>query len=108
LNDSYFMQPSEQAVINNDNNIQIRKDINTETELAWKNNLFVFDKTSLDAALRQIARWYDIEVSYEDKVPPKRFVGEISRNTSLQEVLKIFELSGVYFKVDGKKLTVLK
>jgi hypothetical protein len=57
--------------------------------------------------MRQIARWYDVEISYEGKVTKEIFTGDISRNSNVSEVLKILELNTVHFKIEGKKITVL-
>jgi len=57
--------------------------------------------------MRQIARWYDVEVVFEGKVPTEKFVGEIPRNSNLSEVFKILELSNIHFKVEDKKVTVM-
>ncbi len=56
--------------------------------------------------MRQIARWYDVEIVYEGAIPKRSFGGEISRNTNASQVLKILEESKVYFKIEGKKIIV--
>ncbi len=63
-------------------------------------------KTS-QAILRQVARWYDIEVEYQEAYSPKSFAGSISRNMNLSELLKVLEITGVQFSLQGRKLTVL-
>ncbi|MES1250352.1 MAG: DUF4974 domain-containing protein, partial [Chitinophaga rupis] len=60
----------------------------------------------IQTVMRQIARWYDVDVVFEGKVPSEKFVGEIPRNANLSEVFKILELSNVHFKVENKKVTV--
>lgn len=74
--------------------------------VAWKNGYFAFENTDLKTLMRQIARWYDVEILYESEPADSRFVGEVSRNSNLSEVLKILELSGVHFRIDGKRIIV--
>lgn len=76
--------------------------------LAWKNGLFNFENVSLADAMKQLERWYDIDVEYEKGIPDIWFSGKISRETSLQGLLKILQTTGVQFRIEGKKLVVLK
>jgi hypothetical protein len=57
--------------------------------------------------MRQIARWYNVEVMYENGIPEGHITGKIPRNTNLSQVLKILQLSGIHFKIEGKKVIVL-
>ncbi len=83
-------------------------DADIDKELAWKNGSFVFNKEGIETIIRQMARWYDVNVIYEGAPPTKAFVGEIKRDATLAESLKIIELSGVHFKIDGRKVIVLE
>jgi hypothetical protein len=56
--------------------------------------------------MRQIARWYDIEIVYEGKIPLGHISGDIPRNMKLSKVLEVMQLSGVHFTFDGKKVIV--
>jgi transmembrane sensor len=73
-----------------------------ERDLAWKNGLFNFDGADLQTVLRQLARWYDIEVAYEGTYPDMIFDGEIGRDLKLSQVLKVLAATGVAFTIDGK------
>jgi transmembrane sensor len=91
---------------NNKPRIQV-SNADTEKVMAWKNGLFNFENAGLGEVMRQIARWYDIEVVYEKGIPEIYFAGEVSRNVSLDGILKGLEGAGVHFRKDGKKLVVL-
>jgi hypothetical protein len=58
--------------------------------------------------MKQIARWYDVDVVYQGDVPKEPFKGEISRNVPASKVLQMLEYLGVHFKIEGKTVTVLK
>jgi ferric-dicitrate binding protein FerR (iron transport regulator) len=83
------------------------KKVNTEEAVAWKNGYFQFDQADIRAVLRQIARWYDVEVRYEGKIPERKFGGEIQRDSNLSDVLKGLELSQVHFRLEGRTLTII-
>ncbi|MBO9573259.1 MAG: FecR family protein, partial [Chitinophagaceae bacterium] len=80
---------------------------NITQDIAWKNGLFDFNKQDFAVSMRQLERWYDIEVVYDEAVPKEKFYGEIGRNLTLQEVLE--GLQGVIgkFRLEGKTLHVL-
>jgi ferric-dicitrate binding protein FerR (iron transport regulator) len=80
--------------------------VNVEAAVAWKNGLFRFDETDLKTIMRQISRWYDVEVEYSGPVTDRKFTGTMSRNVTLDHVLKVLALSDVHFKVEGRKITV--
>jgi len=80
---------------------------NTEKVMAWKNGIFDFQDATLEEVMRQLQRWYDIDVTYEKGIPKIEFIGKMGRDLSLSEVLGGLELSKVHFKLEGRKLVVL-
>ena len=75
---------------------------------AWKDGLFKFNGIELRTLMRQISRWYDIEIEYEPGVKDDVVFGAISRTSDLSKLLHILELGGVHFKLNGRKLIVLQ
>lgn len=103
-NSNGLLKPGEQALIHNE--VKIVSNVNIEKVMAWKNGYFQFDKASLQSVLKQVARWYDIEVIYEGANRYREFVGEMERDLSLSEMLRILEMNKVSFAMEGKKLLV--
>jgi transmembrane sensor len=101
------LQPGQQTRLYMNGNIDLVEDADVEASIAWKNGLFQFNHADVQAVMRQIARWYDVTIEYQGKVPTEQFVGEIPRSSAITEVLKMLELSHVHFKIEGKKITVL-
>jgi ferric-dicitrate binding protein FerR (iron transport regulator) len=78
----------------------------TDQAVAWKNGLFQFDGATLEAVMRQVCRWYDVDVRYEGKVP-RHFSGMISRSSPLTEVLRMLDLAGkARFTLEGRTVVV--
>jgi transmembrane sensor len=76
--------------------------------MAWKNGVFNFQDATLEEVMRQLERWYDIDVVYEKEVPKLEFIGKMSRELSLSSVLHGLEVSKVHFRVEGgRRLVVL-
>lgn len=87
--------------------IQVKKGVDTEQVIAWKNDLFQFNSTPVDEVMRQIARWYDAKIVYEGLRPAISFTGLMPRDRNVSEVLKILELAGgVKFGIEGRVVTV--
>jgi ferric-dicitrate binding protein FerR (iron transport regulator) len=102
------LKPGEQArLFDGDAQLSKRNNADLDEVIAWKNQMFVFNSAPLASVMRQIERWYDVEVEYQGHIPQDRFIGTITRNTNLSEVLKVLEYSNVRFKVEGKKITVM-
>jgi len=103
---STLLHPGEQSQISATTNkiTVIHPDL--DEVMAWKNGLFKFNNTDLQTVMRQLIRWYDVEVTYEGSNKNYRFGGYIPRDSKLSDVLRILQLSGVKFSIDGKKIIV--
>ncbi len=105
-NASDLLKPGQQAILNKkEDKIKI-SNANMDEVMAWKNGLFQFEGSDLTTIMREICRWYNVEVVYAGKIPVRRFEGKISRDAQLSEVLEILKLSNVKFTVEGKKIIV--
>jgi len=105
---SLILTPGEQVSVGANGVVALSKDVDTDDIIAWKKGFFHFEKRRLDFIMRELARWYDIEVVYKDQNDAS-FFAEMPKNTNLSDALKALQLTGkVKFAVDGKKVTVLK
>lgn len=72
----------------------------TEQVMAWKNGRFYYNNADLKTIMRQIMRWYNVEVEYSGKVPVRYFTADISRDNNLSAILKVLELSNIHFRLE--------
>ncbi|TWI81008.1 FecR family protein [Chitinophaga japonensis] len=100
------LQPGEQAQLSSAGKMTVNKSVDIEGVMAWKNGYFNFDREPLEGVIRQIGRWYDVEITYEGNIPYREFGGKIARGSSITEVLKILELSGVHYRVEDRKIVI--
>lgn len=102
-----FLKPGQQSSFQK-SKFEI-SNVDTEAAVAWKNGYFTFDKTTLETIMRQVSRWYDVEVTYQDKtIKDLLFSGNVSRFENATQVLSILELTGlVHFKVEGRRITAM-
>lgn len=106
---SQMLKPGWQAKISNSNsnsNISIDKDIDVNEATAWKNEKFIFKDANLQDIMRQISRWYNVEIVYNGDITNEMFNGVIDRKANLSRILKVLELGGVHFKLKENKLFV--
>ncbi|MBS1916934.1 MAG: FecR domain-containing protein [Bacteroidetes bacterium] len=104
---SGLLKPGQQAVVPRTNsNVYVKNDIDMDEVVAWKNGRFDFNNTDVTSVMREIARWYDVEVVYEGPTPTDHFTGKMTRNTNASNVLKILSLSDEHFRIEGRKIIV--
>lgn len=87
--------------------VEVQDDADMEAAVAWKNGYFKFDRQSLPEIMRQVSRWYDVDVEYAGQVPEDVYMGKIRRSGEVSGVLRILRLSGVNFKIEGRKIIVM-
>jgi transmembrane sensor len=101
------IKPGQQTQLTTTGAIKVISDADVEEAVAWKEGRFEFKDADIKTIMRQIMRWYDVDVEYQGNIPDRYFTADISRNKTLSAVLKILKLSDVDFKLEGKKLTVI-
>lgn len=101
-----LLAPGQESVIHG-SGMRIHK-ANVASAIAWKSGIFHFEETPFPQMLKQIARWYDIDVVYEGSAPNEVFSGKMSRNVNLGVLLKFLKDSGINMRIEGKILTVRK
>lgn len=107
VNNKAVLQPGQQSVVSDAGNVRVQQ-ADLDGAVAWKNGYFQFNDVPLQTIMRQISRWYDIEVIYKGTLTNDAFNGTIDRKASLSRILKILEKGGVKFSIEGKELTVFQ
>jgi ferric-dicitrate binding protein FerR (iron transport regulator) len=87
--------------------IKIDKNVDTSQVVAWKDGDFDFNNCDLKTVMRQVARWYNLQVVYPTAISSEKFIGKIHRNTRIAGVLAILDsTSSLHFKIEGRKIIV--
>lgn len=95
------LKPGEQAAFSETGQISVRHGVNTDEIVAWKNGMFHFEKADIQSVMRQISRWYNVEVVYEGPLPNRSFSGKIDRQSNASEALDILRFTGLNFRIDA-------
>jgi transmembrane sensor len=104
---SIQLSPGQQAAMKGEE-LLLMPNPDLKMVMAWKEGYFLFNYTPVDEILRQFARWYDMEVVYEDKAPDFVLSGAIRRDFTLTEAMLTLEKMGLHYRLEGKQLTILK
>ncbi len=105
---SLTIKPNQQAVVSG-NQMLLNKNVNVEEVMAWKNGLFQFEGANIESIMRQISRWYDVEVVYEMNAKGLHFSGDISREVEASKVFKMLQATeALHFRIEGRKVFVEK
>ncbi|SDM37699.1 FecR family protein [Pedobacter antarcticus] len=78
-------------------------------DMAWKNGDFYFNNVGIASIMRQISRWYDVDIIYQGELTDEKFYGTISRSKNIKQVLNVLEKTkSVHFKVEGRRVLIMK
>ena len=105
--DKVSLRPGQQALIKTGASLKVINNVNLDETIAWKNGYFQLDHTTLAVLMRQVERWYNVDVAYEGKIPNRQFGGKIPRKSDIKDVIKILEESKVYSRIEGNKIIIL-
>lgn len=103
-----ILEPGEQALLE-EGALSVRQ-VDLKDIVGWKEGRFVFSDMPLEAIVRQLERWYDVEFDFFDPAAKYyRFTGVIMRHKSLQEVLALLEeTTDVKFKTNANEIEVFR
>ena len=107
ISQSANLVPGQQAQLTA-GQLNVTKEADLSKVMAWKNGLFNFDGASLQEVMKQVERWYDIEVVYEEAVPSIQFFGKMGKDITLPQLLEALKSSEIHFTIEGKKLIIRK
>ena len=102
------LSPGQQAVTSKGSPI-VKKNADAELAMAWVHGDFVFEDLDIRTIMKRVERWYNVDVVYQEPLPPIRFGGTYTRNKGIQDLLNYLEsLSEIRFKLAGGRVTVMK
>ncbi|HEY9260397.1 FecR family protein, partial [Chitinophaga sp.] len=100
------MQPGQQALVNREHNGISISNADVNAAIAWKEGRFEFNG-NIQTIMRELARWYDVQVIYEGDITDKAFAATFSRQDSLPDILEQLALTGtIHFNITDNTITV--
>jgi ferric-dicitrate binding protein FerR (iron transport regulator) len=105
---SMGLTPGQQVAYYGENGgLVISKNPDLDQAIAWKNGLQSFSNADVQTIMREVERWYDVDVSYEGEIEKRSFNGDIPRSANLSEVLKLFDVNKIHFTIDAEKKKIV-
>ncbi|HVU58515.1 MAG TPA: FecR domain-containing protein [Puia sp.] len=104
----HIVTPGQMAILEADRSIAIDKEVDPDRVMAWRNGRFDFGNADIHSIMRELSRWYGVEVEFREPVSEKFYL-ETSRDINVSDVFRILETTGgVHFKTEGKKVIVMR
>ena len=100
-----ILSPAQQAGLTT-SGIEVRKNVDMDQVMAWKNGYFLFNNSDIYSLMRQVSRWYNVDVKYEGRITQEGFSGKISREVPLSKLIKVLQLNDVQVRTDGRKMII--
>src|SRR5690606_12171907 len=98
--------PGEQSILTT-GTLTVAK-VDTYAETAWKNGLMSLTNVPFSVLMRQLSRWYNIDIKYNGNLSNIRFEGEVTRDVSLEDLLDFFKDSGLLFEITNNRTLIVK
>ncbi|WP_212006529.1 FecR family protein [Chitinophaga sp. HK235] len=105
---NHILKPGQQSRINENGTMEVIDNADTDLAIAWKNGLISFKSADIRTIMRQIERWYNIDVVFKGDIPTRTFTGDIPRSADLSALLRLLEISRIHFKLENEQLIVMQ
>jgi ferric-dicitrate binding protein FerR (iron transport regulator) len=104
-----LLAPGQQATITSGSKIIVKDHADTESAVAWMKGFFDFHNADIKNVMKQVSRWYNVDIQYTGVIPAQAFEGNIDRNIPLSELLSTLQQmgSGITYKVEGRTVRVV-
>lgn len=100
-----LLKPGHQAIQKN-HQISV-KQVDTRAAVGWKNGVFIYSNENLEGIMKELSRWYDVEVIYADPaLKQKTFSGSLSRYANVEDFIKVLKFAGINCKLDQRTIYI--
>lgn len=107
VNSTVVLVPGQQAIVGTSGDLRVIP-VDTQQVIAWRMGKFVFESEALESVMQKIGRWYNVDIIYKGSVSNKTFSGTVSRFEDIHKLLDVITYtSGVQFKLEGRRITVM-
>jgi hypothetical protein len=105
-NTTLLLHPGQEAQVDGNGKVELVKDANMNEAVAWKDNLFWFENDDIQTVMRQLSRWYNVDIVIRGNIPD-RFTGSIPRNITFSKVFEVLQKTGsIRFSIENEKVIV--
>ncbi|RZJ76387.1 MAG: FecR family protein, partial [Flavobacterium sp.] len=105
-NTSKILKPGQQSTVSANQSQILVATADEDEAIAWKNGYFKFNKADIQSIMRQVSRWYNVDVEFKGEMNKDLFVGKINRSEHVEEVLNILERSKINVAIKGRTIII--
>lgn len=108
ISEPKILSPGQRALLNKyANKLSITKNEEAESAVAWVKGVFHFEDADIKTVMRQLSRWYNVDVSYEGKMPCEKIMGDAEKNIPLSKMLmRLEKMTSVHFNLEGRTIRI--
>lgn len=108
--ESKELNPNDQLDLNKETQTSSIKKVDVYNEISWKEGVFSFERKPLKEIMKVLARWYDVDVVFENKALEEvNFFGVIGKDQNIEEILALIKKSNIIESYEIKTdLIILK
>ena len=105
---SIILKPGQQAKVatSDQDNIHITDNPDAEEAVAWTHGKFQFENADIPTVMRQLERWYNVEVAFAGRIPDEKFNGTLSRNIKISDALMLIGYTRINYTIEGRKIII--
>ncbi len=89
-----------------DMELKISKNVDLDEVMAWKEGLFYFSDASIETVMKQLSKWYDVDVIYQGQMPDRVFRGGMQRSLTLSQALDLLGKNRINYEIKEKNLII--
>ena len=78
-----------------------------EEAVAWKNGFFYFKDDNIKTIMRQLSRWYDVEIKYEGQIPEREFSGQMNKNIDASQLMHILSIEKIHYRLENRTIVII-
>lgn len=102
--DFVVLKPGQQCILGKAFHVS---EADVEMAVSWKDGNFMFNNLDLQSIMKQLSRWYIVDVDYSNMPNNRVFTGFIARSENLSKVLgMLYEVGGIKFKLENKTIKI--
>lgn len=102
---SSILTPGQQGQVDNQGLINVKR-VDTQIATAWRKGKLPMEDMDVHAFLREVSRWYDVDIQYLGPIPSQSFSGSLNRNVPLKHVIDALRANGIDCKLENRTLVV--
>jgi transmembrane sensor len=99
------IRPGEQARLS-EGTISV-KNVEASDVVSWTSGFIPVSGPDVEYTMRQIARWYDVNIIFQGKKPEGSFEGKLPRTASIENVIKLLNVNNIKARLNGKDRTII-